>query len=379
MPELAPVPVPGPDPSGEGEWGDVGSPAPIEAILARFDAIIAGAKVLVTDVAVADVVTPLADRKVNSYLRLEPQNFGGDDLRAAHVSLFVEKSWLALNDVHQWSVQFNRFDDETGTWSKAPAKRLPDRPAEPTRVFYSLVVPGFSLWAISGDTDAPPVEVRVGTPRISALEVREGESVTIEALVTNLTGDPTEYTAALWLNTQVHSTQSVDIDGFGRAAVSFTVTPKAGDYQVRIDRHLASFSVLPVVPPTVTPRPTRTRVPTRVPTAVAPTAVPPTRVPTRIPTTAPSTAVPPTTVPPTPEVREEPTVAPTSVPPTPTVAPRLTVTPVVEPTPTPVVEEAAGAPTLIIVLVVVLVLVAAAGAGGYFFLARGRGQAPPPA
>ena len=77
------------------------------------------------------------------------------------------------------------------------AKRVRE---DESRVYYSVVVPGFSLWAISGSAEAPEVRFRVDDLSIQPDRLREGDEVTITAQVTNLTDEPAEFVGTLWLN-----------------------------------------------------------------------------------------------------------------------------------------------------------------------------------
>ena len=69
------------------------------------------------------------------------------DLAAVHMTFFVEKSWIAANDIHKWSLEFNRLDEETSEWVPFSAKRVRE---DEERIFYTGVLPGFSMIAITG-------------------------------------------------------------------------------------------------------------------------------------------------------------------------------------------------------------------------------------
>ena len=342
VPEEAPVP--GSDPTGEGEWQSVGSPAPIERILARLPRTFPSARVIVSDVIeLPGGVPPLpAGRVLNSYLTLSAENFESQDILTAHVALFVEKSWLDANQVHQWSVQFSRFDEEQEGWRPAPAKRLRK---DEERVFYSVVVPAFSLWSISGSVDVPDVRFRVEDLTITPAQSQEGQSVDVRAQITNLTADVAEFFATLWLNSQANATQGVVIPPGATVPVAFTVRPKAGSYDVRIDRLLGSFNVQAAPTPTVTVTPTPTRTAPPVPTR-EPTATPtfsPTPAITATPTASPEPSATPSQAPSnTPTAFSRPTTEPT---PASTAAPSATAGPAATPvSPTPLALPAPTPP-----------------------------------
>jgi PGF-pre-PGF domain-containing protein len=244
------APVVGPSPFG-GQWQSVGSPAPISQILARYARTIANARVAVADVLELPAGVPAlpAGQVVSGYVRLTAENFKAEDLLTSHITFFVEKSWLAANNVHPWSVQFNRYDEQQKTWAPGIGKRVRE---DAQRVYYSVTPPRLSLWAISGSLAMPPVAFRVDELSISPAKAPAGQDITIQTKVTNLGGQPAEYTATLWLNTQVHASKAQAIPAGSTVTVSFTVQPPAGSYNVRIDRLLGSFTV-EAAPPVVAP------------------------------------------------------------------------------------------------------------------------------
>lgn len=173
-------------------------------------------------------------------MEMSLEGFDNQDVVAAHTTLFVEKQWLDANQVHQWSLQFNRFDDERDAWRPAPAKRVRE---DAERVYFSVVIPGFSLWAITGSVNVPEVVFFVDELTITPSEAVEGEPVTIGLTVTNLTSSETEYNASLWLNSRVDTVRLVPIGANETVRVTFTVEPEVGSYDVRMDRLRGSLVV----------------------------------------------------------------------------------------------------------------------------------------
>ncbi|MBM3933879.1 MAG: PGF-pre-PGF domain-containing protein, partial [SAR202 cluster bacterium] len=354
---------------------------PIDQILARYSQPIPKAKVIVADVLqLPQNVPALPSRKVVShYMTLSPEGFTETQMVAAHVTMFVEKAWLQANDLHEWSVEFSRFDTAKGTWEPAPAKRQRE---DETRVFYTVAIPGFSLWAITGSSEVQENRFDVDNLKLSTYTLQQGQTSVARFQVTNLTNQAADYFGTLWLNSQVDQTQRVTVPANGTVTVTFNIAPSIGTYEVRVDRLLADANLVvsaqqatatPVpptataVPPTATP--TRTPAP---PTATA-TLVPPTPTATPAPGVTPvaptATAVPPTAVPPT----------ATAVPPTATavvVAPTATTPPAVVPTPTitPPVEEGGGISPIVIVLGLAVLI--GLGAAAWYFLIRPKPGAP---
>ena len=382
MPEAAPLE--GSAPSGDGVWQKVSSSQSTEAILIRYNSNKAGAGINQSIIPNSEIAVAVpSGRLPYKYMTLEPENFEPSDVKSAHVTMAVDKSWLTGSKIHEWSVQFNRFDPAAGEWRTAIAKRLPDSDGSSDQIKFSIGIGGFSLWAISGGTEAPGLQFRVDIFNIPDNNVKEGEIVVVEAEVTNLTQNAAEYQATLWLDSQAHFTQSIKMAaGQAGVPISFEISANAGSYQVRIDRHVGSFTVGTLPTPTPTPRPTATPTPvpeaTVVPTATpAPveTAAPSTPVPpaatpipeaTAVPSapvapTATATAVPPTAVPPTP-APTKPTA--TAVPPK--AVPATKVTPTATPTPAPPSEGIGGGTIALILLVIILIV----GAGAYLYLRR---------
>ena len=154
MPEEAPQE--GVDLTGRGVWQDIGSPRPIENILARFSSIISDAKTVITNL--DDPPTAAAplppDRIPYGYVDIGRENFEDDDVIAAHVTISVEREWLDANQVHEWSMQFSRYEDSTSRWVPTRTKRVRQ---DDDKVFFSVTIPGFSLYAVHGASDAPVV------------------------------------------------------------------------------------------------------------------------------------------------------------------------------------------------------------------------------
>ena len=401
----------GVDPSGIAEWASVGSPDPVSQILGKFADAPPGAYVAVENVLDPDVPDLRPGRVLYEepdhvgYVKLSPEGFTDDELATAHVTLSLTKSWIQSNQIHEWSVQFSRFDVNQQAWRPSLVKRVRENTE---RIFYTLAVPGFSIWSITGSTNPPAVEFAVDDLVISPSTIQEGGSITISADVTNLTSQTLEYSASLWLNNQVNSTQKIVAPPSVPISFSFEVAANAGNYDVRIDRLSGSFTVQPApTPPTpapveaaaatatpAPPAPTATSVPPS-PTAT-PTPVPPTPTPTVVPIIAATptppaptaTSVPPPTATSTP-VPPTPTVVPptaTPVPPAPTataVQPSPTTVPtsvpatavVPTPTPTPVPEDEGGG--LIILIIIGLIIIAGGGAAAYYYIVI-RGQQKPP-
>jgi hypothetical protein len=240
---------------GLGVWSDVGSPAPIDNILGKYVKSIPAAKVNVSEIPLGtlQILPPLPDGFVaNSFLSLTTDGFLESDFVAAHITMFVEKSWLDSNQIHQWSLQFSRFDEPTSTWRPVQAKRVRE---DESRVFFSVVVPGFSKWIIAGSAEAPDLRFLVENLTISQ-DPKTNQPVTIQVEVTNLTPGQAELNLALWVDQQIDFMVRQLFAPDEKLAVVFTLVPiNVGTTEIRIDRLIATMDVAEGPPVTPTPIP----------------------------------------------------------------------------------------------------------------------------
>ena len=340
-------------------WGSlVASPAPIEKILGKFNKVLNNVSISIEDLGKPAGAPDFAQGKVvNSFFSVDIANAAPEDLETAHVTMFVEKSWIVDNNVHKWSIEFNRFDSANGIWVPFPTKRVSE---DDDLVFYSAVIPGFSTFAITGSPDLPAQIFQVADLAFNPPSPDPGEAVTVRARVINSSGAEAVYPASLWLNDTIEDTQTIVVPANSSVPFSFTFSKPEGVYRVRIERLLAEV-VVGAPPPTPTPAPATA---TPVPTA---TATPAPAIATTRPT---ATAVPRTAVPPT--------AAPTSIAVPPTVAPTATavvVAPVATATATPGPSEGLGGGAIAGIVIGIIAAGAAIGAGVYLYLRR---QPPSP-
>jgi|GEM_PF-1878626 PGF-pre-PGF domain-containing protein len=256
---------------GEKGYQKTGSPAPIEDILTRFANEIPDAHIEVIDVdeLPADIPTLPEGLVTLSMFTLTPENFETEDMITNHVTFFVEKTWLDENEIHPWSVQFNRYDPDNGRWVPLLGKLIRE---DEEFIFYTVAPPKFSLWAITGAKEVPPERFQASSLSISPAQAAAGEEVLVEAFITNITTEPAEYNAVLWLDGEVHASSSVSIGRLSTAVVSFTTSLEEGTYAIRIDKLLAELAVGPVAAPGPTPEPATDGTPA--PTLPAPTPLP---------------------------------------------------------------------------------------------------------
>ena len=309
----------------------VGSPAPIDAILVKFNTAQSDFQVDVESLVAVPSGAPSlpVGHQLNSIFSVDIGGTTADAEVTAHVTVYVEKVWLEANDVHKWAVQFQRLDESTNAWVGFQTKRVRE---DEERVYYSISVPGFSTVAITATEEIPTRQFDVSGLSISPSLPDEGEEVTISADVTNIGDKDQTITVTLYIDGATEGVGSIELVQGGTDVLEFTTTLAAGVREIRIDRQIQSVTVANVLP-TPTPAP-QVATPTPEPTA---TAVPATPTPTAVP----ATPVPTATI-----LPAEPTA-----------------------TPTPEADEDGSSALLIsLIVVIVLAVIGGGGGGGYYFL-----------
>ena len=245
-----------------GAWGKlVGSPAPLRAILARATRRLTDVEVLVKDLLELPSQPPELppDQIVYSLFSVEIENALPEDFSVGHVTMFVEKTWLDANEVHKWSIQFNRLDELAAAWVPSPSKRVRE---DEDRVFYTVVVPGFSVIAITGSRELPKRVFQVTDLSIRPSSPVVGQDLTVTARVANTSETRAVYHANLWIDDTIEAIQAIWVDAGQTSPVVFTVGRPVGTYRVRVERLLGRFSVgAPATPTPVPPPATPTPVP----------------------------------------------------------------------------------------------------------------------
>ena len=104
-------------------------------------------------------------------------------------------------------------------------------------IFYTVVVPGFSLFAITGSVEVREQVFSVSDLSISPAQPQAGEDVTVTALVSNPGTVTAVYPANLWVNNTIEESKTVVLEAGETRAVTFTTRrTEPGDYEVRLDR-----------------------------------------------------------------------------------------------------------------------------------------------
>ena len=69
------------------------------------------------------------------------------DVGPVHSTISIEKSWLDENNIHPWSVELRRLDEESNSWVTFSSKRSSTVGGDSS---YTAVLPGFSKVSITG-------------------------------------------------------------------------------------------------------------------------------------------------------------------------------------------------------------------------------------
>jgi PGF-pre-PGF domain-containing protein len=332
----------------------VRTPAPIEEILAKFSTVITDVQVEVEDLTETPSGSPDfgADEIINSLFRIDVENADPTDLVAGYATIYLSKSWMEENEIHPMSVKLNRLDEESNTWVPLPARRVRENNDQ---VFYTVAVPGFSVYAITGSDEPQTIPFTVQNLQISPDSPAENEDIEISVDITNIGDDFGIYPADLFIDNVLEDSEFVPVAAGDTETVTFTIRRPEGVYGIRIERIIDQ---LVVGQPAPTPTPTSSPTATNTPTAVPADTPAPTNTPTTVPTDTPVPTNTPTIVPTdTPVPTNTPTVVPTDT-------PVPTNTPVTPPTPTATPEPPpsdGGNLGLIIGIIVGAVIIIAAG------------------
>jgi PGF-pre-PGF domain-containing protein len=240
----------------ESQWALlVGSPLPIERLWAKFRRPKADLQVIFQQLKRKPIGLPdlPPEQTVNTFFDISLENSAPDDLFLAAAIVSVEKSWLNLNSVHKWSVQFNRFDENLSEWVPFPTKRVRE---DEQRVSFAVVVPGFSTIALTGSRTLPAQSFSVTDLSIPPASPREGEDVTVNVLVRNNGSSRATYPVNLWLNHSIMASQTAQVDAGKSSPLSFSVRTAEGVYELRVERIIGELKVGPataIPAPQVTP------------------------------------------------------------------------------------------------------------------------------
>ena len=240
----------------ESEWALlVGSPSPIDTMWAKFNRTITDVRVSVEVLDQLPAGTPSlpAGQVPNAFLRVNVENAVPEDIAVAAAIVTVDNSWISANQVHKWSIEFDRFDEDLGTWVPFPSKRIRE---DEERVFFAVIVPSFSTLAIAGSEELAEQVFRVTDLAISPGSPVAGEDITIGARVTNTGPEMAVYPANLWLDHAIEAARTLMVQAGQTVPLTFTTSKPEGTYEVRLERLLGQFTVGPrpqgqVAPPSV--------------------------------------------------------------------------------------------------------------------------------
>ena len=265
----------------------VGSPAPIDTILGKFNRDLTDVQITLSSIATIPAGPPelLPGRIVHSLFSIDIDGAEPGDVAVVYVTVSIEKDWIEANQVHKWSIELVRYDEGREAWVPHPSKRVRE---DVDRVFYSVALQGFSDIAITGSREplkqlfqAASLVIEPGSPQVE-------ESIRIGAMVTNTGTERATYPANLWIDDTIEATRVVEAGPGETVSVKFTFTKPEGAYRLRIGRLLGSFTVqgrptaTGTSAPTSLPATTDARVPTPPPARTTAAGPVPTAMETQV-------------------------------------------------------------------------------------------------
>ncbi len=93
-----------------------------------------------------------ASGTVYQYLQIEKENLADDDLNSVRIGFKVEKSWFLSNNIDDSKVFLQRF---SGEWNNVATSKTGE---DGNYIYYAATSPGFSIFAITGETKQPVQE-----------------------------------------------------------------------------------------------------------------------------------------------------------------------------------------------------------------------------
>ncbi|MCH8869351.1 MAG: PGF-pre-PGF domain-containing protein [Chloroflexi bacterium] len=246
----------------------VGSPGPIDNILARFSRATANVQVEVEILGELPKESPGLGqgRLLYAAFKVEVNDVGPEDIEVAQVTLSLEKEWVAANGIHRWSIELSRYDEEFESWSHWNA-RLVDETSD--RLIYVAAVPGFSTFAVTGKTSLADPEFVASNLRVLPPSGIEGQRMIVTLQVANIGSADAVFGANLWIDGALVNSKAVEVPSGEEAQLTFTVTESVGNHSVRVGRLVREFEVRPKFNLLGRgPTPTATAIPTPKATAV---------------------------------------------------------------------------------------------------------------
>ena len=163
------------------------------------------------------------------------------DISVAHLILGIEKDWLEANEIHKWSIRLNRFDEQLGKWVAFPTRRISE---DTDNIFYTAVVPGFSLFAVTGSSELLEPALEVSDLRVIPTSPIEGQDVRVIVTVMNIGVEDAVFPASLWVDNLLEDSETILVKTGESAEVTFKIGKRVGKHRIRIDRLRRALSII---------------------------------------------------------------------------------------------------------------------------------------
>ena len=102
-------------------------------------------------------IAPAVTGKVFNYFQVTPTNIADADINKATIKFHVDNSWLAQNNIDPANVRLYRYS--AGSWNALPTTKASE---DTLRTHYNAETPGFSVFAIAGETISAQEEQPAG-------------------------------------------------------------------------------------------------------------------------------------------------------------------------------------------------------------------------
>jgi len=127
---------------------------------------VSGAEITVSRLAdkPTEVSTPAGS--VAGYMAINAKNISDKNIKSAAIKFKVNRSWIADESIDENSVKLNRYNNSTQNWDALATIKVDE---DNISIFYEAQTPGFSFFAITGESTGAaltPAQTSLSTPAV---------------------------------------------------------------------------------------------------------------------------------------------------------------------------------------------------------------------
>jgi PGF-pre-PGF domain-containing protein len=127
---------------------------------------VSGAEITVSRLAdkPTEVSTPAGS--VAGYMAINAKNISDKNVKSAAIKFKVNRSWIADESIDENSVKLNRYNNSTQNWDALATIKVDE---DNISIFYEAQTPGFSFFAITGESAGAaltPAQTSLSTPAV---------------------------------------------------------------------------------------------------------------------------------------------------------------------------------------------------------------------